>query len=180
MRILGLVGSPTSSGRTAVGAAAVLDGARKAGADVDLIELVDTSDDEATIARLGDADGFVFAAPAYRARAAHPLKRLLDSIPRGMWGEAEAPLRGKACAVLLTGASWHHFLALDDLRGVLAGFFATQVLSPGLYLPADAFVDGTELRTDLAELAALHGAALVDLARAVRDSKTLAAMRPLA
>jgi FMN reductase len=84
----------------------------------------------------------VFAASIYRAGGVFPLKTFLDGVPRGVWGEAAAPLQGKAGAVVLTAASWHHLLAVDGLRGVLAGFFATQVLSPGLYLPNDVFVDG--------------------------------------
>ncbi|GAA3725285.1 FMN reductase [Spinactinospora alkalitolerans] len=184
MRVLAIIGSPKSGGRSSVGARAVLEGAQAAGAEVGLVELAgaDASDGEPdrVIDAVDGADGIVFAAPVYRARAAHSLKTFLDGLPRGMWGETTAPLQGKACALVLTGASWHHFLALDDLRGVLAGFFAAQVLSPGLYLPNDAFVDRERLTAASADLAAAHGAALVDLARAVRESKALAALRPLA
>jgi FMN reductase len=179
MRILAIVGSPKADGRTTAVANAVLEGVRDQGADGDLVELA-AAEFETVAQRLDDADGAVFAAPTYRARAAHPLKTFLDHLPRGFWGERSAPLQGKACAVALTGASWHHFLAVDELRSVLAGFFAAQVLSPGLYLPSDAFADGRRLRTESASLAALHGAALVDLARAVRESKNLSALRPLA
>lgn len=177
MRVLAVIGSPNPGGRSTVAARAVLDGARVAGAEADLIELSDSDD---ALDALDRADGIVFAAPVYRAQAAHPLKTFLDGVPRGMWGETTAPLQGKACAVVLTGASWHHFLAVDDLRGVLAGFFATQVLSPGLYLPHDAFADRERLAEESATLAAQHGAGLVDLARAVRNSEALSGVRPLA
>ncbi|MPY79942.1 MAG: hypothetical protein GEV04_16080 [Actinophytocola sp.] len=63
---------------------------------------------------------------------------------------------------------------------VLDGFFATQVLSPGLYLPDEAYVDGERLVEESAKLAAAHGAGLVDLAHAVRNSEALSGLRPLA
>ncbi len=47
---------------------------------------------------------------------------------------------------------------------MLAGFFAVQVLSPGLYLDHGGYVDRTTLTDDSAALAAAHGAALADLA----------------
>jgi FMN reductase len=180
MRVLAIVASPTGGGKSAVAAEAVLLGAREAGAETELIDLADGFSSDDVQAFLDQADGIVFAAPVYRARAAFPLKVLLDGLPRGMWGEARAPLQGKACALALTGATWHHFLAVDELRGVLASFFAAQVLSPGLYLPGEAFTQGTELSQDWSELAASHGAALTDLARAVRESKALSGLRPLA
>ena len=180
MRVLAVVGSPNAGGRSTVAARAVLDGARSAGAEVDLVELSGTDGPDKTVEALDRADGIVFAAPVYRPQAAYPSKTFLDGLPRGMWGETAAPLQGKACAVVLTGASWHHFLAVDDLRGVLAGFFATQVLSPGLYLPGEAFADGDRVAEESATLAAQHGAGLVDLTQAVRNSEALRGLRPLA
>jgi len=179
-RVLAIVGSPEAGGKSAAAAEAVLVGAREAGAQVSLVELANVEFGDDLVRALEEAEAFVFAAPVYRARAAFPLKMFLDRVPRGMWGEASAPLRGKACAVVLTGASWHHFLAVDELRGVLASFFATQVLSPGLYLPSEAFTEAKGLSHEWAEVATAHGAALADLARAVRDSKSLRELRPLA
>jgi FMN reductase len=82
--------------------------------------------------------------------------------------------------LVLTGASWHHFLAIDELRGVLSSFFAAQVLSPGLYLPSEAFAPDEQLSEKWSTIAAAHGAALADLATAVRESKALSGLRPLA
>jgi FMN reductase len=87
-------------------------------------------------------------------------------------------LQGKAAAVVLTGASGHHFLAVNDLRNILAGFFAVQVLAPGLYLDHSAYIDRGTLTDESAALAASHGAALVELGVAVRSSPALAALRP--
>jgi len=69
---------------------------------------------------------------------------------------------------VLTGASAHHYLAVDSLRDVLAGFFAVQVLSPGLYLDNSTYPEEKELTADVADTAAsTEGAALVDLAATV-------------
>lgn len=89
-------------------------------------------------------------------------------------------MQGKACAIALTGATPHHFLAVDDLRSVLSGFFAIQVLSPGLYLPAEAFVDRDTLDSENGALVERHGRALVALAQAVRASEEISCLRPLA
>jgi len=147
---------------------------------VDALELANKLATEEVLERMDGADAFVFASPVYRARAAFPLKHLLDAVPRGMWGETTAPLQGKACAVVLTGATLHHFLAVDDLRSVLSSFFAIQVLSPGLYLPASAFVDRDTLDGENRALAEQHGHALASLAKAVRESREISSLRPLA
>jgi FMN reductase len=120
----------------------------------------------------------VFGSPVYRATYSALLKDLLERTERGKWGESTAPLQGKVAATVLTGASGHHYLAVGDLRNVLAGFFAVQVLSPGLYLDHGGYVDRTTLTEQSAELAASHGAALADLAAAVRGSAALQAITP--
>ncbi|MGR6963961.1 hypothetical protein ACU610_05835 [Geodermatophilus sp. URMC 61] len=93
---------------------------------------------------------------------------------RGTWGETRVRLQGKAAAIVLTGASGAHFLAVNDLRDVLAGSFAVQVL----YLDHAAHLDRNTLTDDNAALAAGSGSALVDLAVAVRSSPALTALRP--
>jgi FMN reductase len=103
---------------------------------------------------------------------------VLEGTERVRWGEIRAPLQGKAAAIVLTGASGHHFLAVNDLRDVLASFFAVQVLAPGLYLDHLSYLDRHTLTDDSAALAAGHGSALLDLAVAVRSSPALAALRP--
>jgi FMN reductase len=122
----------------------------------------------------------VFGSPIYRATYTSLLKSLLEATERGRYGQSSAPLQGKVAATVLTGASHHHFLAADHLRNVPAGFFATQVLSPGLYLEHSAFTEDKRLNPEIAGIAAAHGAALADLARAVRDSAALRALQPQA
>jgi FMN reductase len=175
--ILGLAGGPEAGGRTSTAVAAVLAGAQKQGAEVSSLELSAVTQAE-VVAAIEAADAVVVGSPVYRATYSALLKGALEGLERGKWGEATAPLQGKAAAVVLTGASGHHFLAVNDLRDVLAGFFAVQVLAPGLYLDHGGYVDRTTLTEESAALAASHGAALHDLAVAVRSSSALGALRP--
>jgi FMN reductase len=175
--VLGVVAGPEPGGRTAAAVAGVLAGAEKAGATTSLLELSEVGADM-VIAAFGPADAVVFGSPVYRATYSALLKDLLERTERGKWGETTAPLQGTAAATVLTGASGHHYLAVGHLRDVLAGFFAVQVLSPGLYLDHGGYVDRGTLTEQSASLAATHGAALVDLAAAVRASPALGAITP--
>lgn len=177
LTVVGVVGGPEAGGRTSTAVSAVLAGAAGAGATTSLLELSRDPTAE-VIAALGPAHAVVFGSPVYRATYSALLKDLLERTERGRWGETTAPLQGTAAATVLTGASGHHFLAANDLRGVLAGFFAVQVLSPGLYLDHGGYVDRTTLTDDSAALAAAHGAALADLAAAVRSSAALSGLTP--
>ncbi|MCW2678448.1 MAG: NADPH-dependent reductase [Modestobacter sp.] len=175
--VLGLVASPQGSARTALAVAAVLDGAREAGATTTQLALVE-HDRAEVLQAVADADAVVFGSPVYRATYSSLLKQLLEATERGRYGEATAPLRGTAAAVVLTGATPHHYLAVDSLRSVLAGFFAAQVLSPGLYLDHSGYVDGGALTEPVRELAGSHGRALAELAAAVRTSSALRGLEP--
>jgi FMN reductase len=177
VRVLGVVAGPEPGGRTATAVAGVLAGAEKAGAATSLLELSEAGAD-AVIAAFADADAVVFGSPVYRATYSALLKDLLERTERGKWGEKSAPLQGTAAATVLTGASGHHFLAVADLRSVLAGFFAVQVLSPGLYFDHAGYVDRSTFTEDSAQLAAAHGAALVDLAAAIQASAALRGITP--
>ncbi|ANY10317.1 NADPH-dependent FMN reductase [Pseudonocardia sp. HH130630-07] len=178
MRVLGVVAGPEPGGRTATAVAGLLDGAAGAGADTRSMELSQVPTAE-VLAAFADADAVVFGSPVYRAGHTAALRALLEATERGRWGEPTAPLQGKAAAVVLTGASGHHFLAVDGLRSVLAGFFAVQVLSPGLYLDHSGYADRSTLTPESAGLAAAHGRALADLTRAVRASEALRAITPV-
>ena len=177
VRVLGVVAGPEPGGRTATAVAGVLAGAEEAGAATSLLEL-SAAGAGAVITAFGSADAVVFGSPVYRATYSALLKDLLERTERGKWGETTAPLRGTVAATVLTGASGHHHLAVGDLRNVLAGFFAVQVLSPGLYLDHGGYVDRSTLTAQSAALAAAQGAALADLARAVRDSPALQEVTP--
>ncbi|MEJ8278114.1 NADPH-dependent FMN reductase [Pseudonocardia spirodelae] len=177
--LLALIGSPTAGGRTDAAAAAVLAGARAAGARVRTIALGERPPPEQVQAAMDAADGVLFASPTYRARSSGLIKGVLENTPRGAAGETGAPLLGTAAAIVHTGASAHHFLAVDDLRAVLAGFFAAQVLSPGLYLEAPHFDDTGALTGAARDLAAAHGRAFAEFTAAVRGAPAVVALLPL-
>lgn len=178
MQILALVGSPNRGGRTLTAVQGMLTGVEEAGACSAVLELAGDPEPADIQDAMEAADGIIFASPTYRARATSSLKQVLEMTQRGLYGETRAPLQGKAAAVIETGASPHHFLGVDDLRSVLSGFFAVQVLSPGLYLEQADYVDRESLGEDASAVAAAHGRALVALAEAVRSSKALTALRP--
>jgi FMN reductase len=183
IQILAIDGSPTGGGRTLTVVRAVLAAAEAAGAQTSQRSLADdppTAASDELIAEMDAADALIIGSPIYRASYAAPLKTLLDMVPRGMWGEKDAPLRGKAIVVVATGASLHHFLALNDFRNVLAGFFAAHVLPPGLYIPREAFADDGSLKEPYPTQAGLQGQALVELARALKTSTALRDLRPQA
>lgn len=168
--IVGIAGGPEPGGRTSTAISAVLDGVVEA--KTHLVELA-TAAPDVVAAAVADADAVVVGSPVYRATYSALLKSVFERTERGSYGETSAPLQGKVAATVLTGASPHHFLAMNDLRNVLAGFFAVQVLSPGLYLDHDAYVDRTTMTDAARDLAGSYGVALGDLTRAVRSSEAL-------
>ena len=176
--VVGVVGSPEAGARTSTAVAGVLAGAAKAGCRTSLAEISEQPIDE-VVAQIDRADAVVFGSPVYRATYSAMLKQLLETTQRGRHGETTAPLRGKAAAIVMTGASEHHFLSVDGLRAVLATFFAVQVLSPSLYLDHAGFIDRNTLTDEMTTLTTAHGTALADLTEAVRGSARLSAMEPL-
>jgi FMN reductase len=180
LRLLAVDGSPDGGGRTRTAVGAVAAAAGETGALVATVALVELDGVDQVLAGLDEADAIVLGAPVYRAAGAAPLKQLLDRIPRDV-AERRSPLAGKAVAIVHTGASLHHFLALDELRNVLAGFFAAHVVPPGLYVPREGFDDDRGgLRKPYADQARAQGAALAELAGVLRTSKALAGLRPQA
>jgi FMN reductase len=177
--LLGIVGSPSPGGRSLVAARALLDGAAAAGATPEVLELAGGPDPEAVQRAIEDADGVVFATPTYRARSSSLVKGVLENTERGVAGDIRAPLLGKAAAIVHTGATAHHFLAVDDLRDVLGGFFAAQVLSPGLYFEGADYTDASALTDRAHDLATAHGRAFAEFTAAVRAAPAVQALRPL-
>ena len=180
VKLLGIDGSPTGGGRTETVIRGVLGGASGLGAEDSFVSLSSADGVERALDAMGEHDAFVFGSPIYRASYATPLKALLDRLPRGRWGETEAPVQGRAAAIVATGATYHHFLGLQDLRSVLASFFAMHVLPPGLYVPSEGFQPEGQLSSEFAGQAALLGGAVVELARALAASTHMASLEPQA
>ena len=183
MRVLGIVASPTLGGRTDAAVAALLAGCAAAATDttpvaVERMSLADVPVD-AVLAAMQTADAVVFGSPTYRAAYSGLLKDLLERTERGRYAtETSAPLAGKTAALVMTANAQEHFLALDALRNLLAGFFGVQVLSPGLFLGPQSFNDVGALANGATAVAVSHGNALVDLTAAVRASQALQALKP--
>jgi len=179
MKFAALLGSPNAAGRTRVVADAIASGIVKAAGQLETVSLAGEPSD-GVIDACDGADGLLIGCPVYRGGMAYPLKTLLDHMPRGMWGETRAPLLGKPVGIYMTGASLHHYLAVDELRRVLCGFFACQVLAPGLYFSPGDFTGEDGLSDEAGSTAALYGEALVSFGSAVRGSEAIQALRPQA
>jgi FMN reductase len=180
VRVLAIDGSPAGGGRTRAALAAVALAAAEDGAAVETIALGDGEGGsvDRALEALEHADAIALGSPVYRASSATPLKGLLDLIPRGNDDGRDSPLAGKAVAIVHTGASLHHFLALDALRNVLAGFFASHVVPPGLYVPREGFGEDSVLLEPYADQARRQGSALIELAELLRESPVLRSLRP--
>jgi FMN reductase len=177
--VVAIDGSPSRGGRTAAALNAVCAAATAAGASIDSVALeADGSGVGPAVERLMTADAAVLSSPVHRATFAAPLKQLLDAVPRSGPPSLESALRAKAVAIVHTGASLHHFLALDVVRCMLAGFFAAHVVPPGLYVPHEGFNRDLALKDPYSEHARLQGTALVALAQALRASPALSSLRP--
>lgn len=173
--IVGIVACESIGGSTARAVRSVLEAAESR-AQTSVVELAST--DQATaLAAVASVDAVVFGSPVYRAGWSSLLKRFSEKTERGLYGEKEAPLQGKAAAIVLTGASDHHFLAGGELRAVLSGFFAVQVLAPLLYFHSSDWKSGTVKPAP--ESTRAVGNALVDLAQAIKSSSHLQGLRPL-
>ncbi|MFC8304585.1 NAD(P)H-dependent oxidoreductase [Specibacter sp. NPDC057265] len=172
MKVLGVDGSPYGPGKTAAAITAVLAGAAGSGAETELIR----HDDPDVVERIAAADAVVLGSPTYRATHTAALRALLEKIDRKAGAE---PLAGTPVAVVMTGASGEHFLGTRELSTTLTGFFGTQVLAPDLYFRGTDFEAGGQADARATELSKRHGAALVDLARAVQGSAALQSLRPL-
>ncbi|MCW5251343.1 NAD(P)H-dependent oxidoreductase [Streptomyces sp. SHP 1-2] len=181
LRVTAVLASPHGSGSTAAAAGAVLEGCREAGALCTLVDLRDGAADgfAAAVEAVEEADAVVFASPVHRATHTSLLASFLEHVERGVKHETRAPLRGKAAAVVMTGAAPEHFLAPEKLRSVLTSFYAVQVLSPSLFLTGTAFGPDRSLTPGAAGTGVLHGRALVDLAAACRAGGSIALLRPL-
>jgi NAD(P)H-dependent FMN reductase len=146
------------------------------GAATEMISLAKAGTDEARD-RLEGAEGVVVGSPVISASFAFPLKHLFDALS-DKWGQTPTPFEGKAVVMVLTGVNAQHYLALNDLRGVLGTFFAAHVLPPGLHVPAEGFDQDGVLTGGFREQAEQQGVALVEMMAILRRSPTLRGLGP--
>jgi NAD(P)H-dependent FMN reductase len=151
---------------------AVLSAAAADGAEIELLDLSQTPLDFAAnkpaeeysaatqqaLEVAGRADGFVFASPIYRATYTGALKNFFDLMP------VEAML-GKVAGLVATGASFHHFLALDVSFRPIMTFFNMHTVPGGLYASREQFAADQQLGDQLKQQADELGHDLVYMIR---------------
>ena len=171
-----LLGSPNRQGHSV----AVADVVLSAAGDRCRVERHDAlPENQPALAALERSDAVLFAAPTYRETYPGTLKSFLDSLPRGGRGEGTAPLAGKPVGIILTGATAHHFLALNSVHGLLTGGFAAFVVPVSIYAHHAHFgPDSTVTDPELRARAELLGRTLVTTARLLRGCPELRALRP--
>lgn len=211
--VLGIVGSVTTGSKTRAAVEAALDAAaaEREGVATDLLHLAaydletadgrgidayegDTAD---ALARIVEADAYVVGTPVYRGSVSGALKNLLDMVPRGMWQGDVAPFEDAAVGLVATGATNHHYLAIDQELRPLFAFFGAHTVGGSVYATDDAFADGEATDgeaadreatdgeegpvlddADVADRLATLGTATVDLSRAVEESDALGGLGP--
>lgn len=151
MKLVAIVGSAVRSGKTrkAVDIAVSAASGFNPNVDAEIIDLaeqrvgildgrpLDHYEDNTVevIDQIAKADALLLASPIYRGTYTGALKNLLDHLPL-------ESLEGKAIGLIATGATQHHYLAVDhQFRGLLAWFNAF-VLPGFVYLDSSAFADG--------------------------------------
>jgi NAD(P)H-dependent FMN reductase len=168
MLILGVAGGIGQSWHTSLLVDAVLAAARAEQAETELLDLsqtpIDFAANKATtdyspatqraIELAGRADGFVFGSPIYRATYTGVLKNFFDLMP------VEAML-GKVAALVATGASLHHFLALDFTFRPIMTFFNMHTVPGALYGSREQFLPDRALGQELQDQAQTLGRDLV-------------------
>lgn len=171
MLIVGFAAGIGQSWHTRLLVEAVLEAAAR-GADTELFDLSQTAIDFAANKELshyspatqravelaGRADGFVFGSPIYRATYTGVLKNLFDLM------SVEA-LLGKTAALVATGGSFHHYLALDFTFRPLMTFFNMHTVPGVLYGAREQFLPERQLDAELADRARALGEDLVYLTK---------------
>ncbi len=191
--LLGIVGSVADDSRTRTAVEVALAAAADAhDVRTEVLHLADydlaTADGRGIDAHEGDtadaldlivdADAYVVGTPVYRGSYSGALKNLLDMVPRGQWQGDVAPFENAAVGLVATGATDHHFLAVDqELRPVFA-FFGSHTVGGAVYATGDDFEDGALVDEDLRDRLALLGEATVELSRAVEEGDALGSLGP--
>ncbi|PAU84917.1 NADPH-dependent FMN reductase [Halorubrum salipaludis] len=191
--LLGIVGSVSADSRTRTAVEVALDAAAaEHGVDTEILHLaeydLDTADGRGidnyevdtaeALELIVEADAYVVGTPVYRGSYSGALKNLLDMVPRGQWQGDVAPFENAAVGLVATGATDHHFLAVDqELRPVFA-FFGAHTVGGATYANGDQFDDGEITDTDLHDRLELLGEATIELSAAIDDADALGEIGP--
>jgi FMN reductase len=191
--LLGIVGSVSADSRTRTAVEFALEAAADAhDVETELLHLADydlatadgrgidnyAGDTADALELIVDADAYVVGTPVYRGSYSGALKNLLDMVPRGQWQGDVAPFENAAVGLLATGATDHHFLAVDqELRPAFA-FFGAHPVGGATYATDDDFEDGDLVEEALRERLATLGEATIELAAAIDESEALGSLGP--
>ncbi len=176
MRVLAISGSVALSRRTRTVLDAALAAAAASSADVtlDLLDLHDVALDvcdgradadygeatRAAVARVVAADAYIIGTPIYRAAYTGALKNLFDLTPREQ-------LAGKVAGLIATGASDHHYLAVEHELRPLLSFFRCHTVPGVVYAAHRHFTQDGALGEALAAAVRMLGEDTVALCRAI-------------
>lgn len=193
MTVLGIVGSVSETSKTRSAVEVALDAAAETrGVDTEVLHLAEydlvtadgrgldayEGDTAAALEKIVEADAYVVGTPIYRGSLSGALKNLLDMVPRGMWQADVAPFENAAVGLVATGATNHHYLAIDQELRPIFGFFGAHTVGGSVYATDDHFGDEAvtddEVRDRLADL----GRATVELTRAIDEADALGGLGP--
>ncbi|SEH47259.1 FMN reductase [Halopenitus malekzadehii] len=196
--VLGIVGSVSDPSKTATAVdAALAAAADREGITTETLRLADhdlvtadgrtldayEGDTAAALEAIVEADAYVVGTPIYRGSLSGALKNLFDMVPRGMWQADVAPFEDAAVALVATGATNHHYLAIDQELRPIFGFFGAHTVGGSVYANDDHFEstddDGYAIADDgvrdrLADL----GRATVELDDAIANGGALSGLGP--
>ena len=190
--LLGIVGSVSADSRTRTAVKVALDAAADThDVDTAVLHLADYNlatadgrginhegDTADALELIVEADAYVVGTPVYRGSYSGALKNLLDMVPRGEWQGDVAPFENAAVGLVATGATDHHFLAVDqELRPAFA-FFGAHTVGGATYATGGDFEDGELVDEAVRERLATLGEATVDLAAAIEGSAALGSLGP--
>lgn len=192
MKVLGIVGSMSARSKTRTATKIALNAVGDQGAETAVLHLREydpvTADGRHLDAYDGPtkdaldhviaSDAYLIGTPVYRAAYSGLLKNFFDLIPRGRWQADVAPFENAAVGLVATGASDHHYLAIDEeLRPVLS-FFGAHTVGGSVYATDAHFEDDDLVDHAVRKRLETLGRATVDLARAIEQSDALSTLGP--
>ena len=194
-KLLGIVGSRSAPSKTRSAVEVALEAAARAYDDVEteVLHLAEydlapadgrgldeyTGDTAEALGKVTRSTAYVIGTPVYRAAYSGTLKNLLDMIPRGQWQADVAPLAGRAVGLVATGATPHHYLAVEKELGPVMSFFGAHLVGSGVYAWGEHFGDDYAVTDDaIRERLETLGKATVELSQALERSEHLSLLGP--
>lgn len=192
-KLLGIVGSLSQPSKTRTAVEVALEAAARAyDVETEVLHLAEydlatadgrkmkayTGDTAKALEKIVGSTAYLIGTPVYRAAYSGVLKNLLDLVPRGMWQADVAPFENSAVGLIATGATAHHYLAVEKELGPVLAFFGAHLVGSGVYAYGEHF-EGSDL-VDGAVRGRLEtlGKATVELSRAITGSEHLASLGP--